>query len=278
VGTNTDWGSNFASSGVDALTAYNEILVPRVFDPWGAVLLDEVGLSAGQAVLDVACGPGTMARLAAQRLGVSGQVTACDLSPGMLELAAAKKPLEGAAPITYQQCPADDLPLPDEAFDVVLCQQGLQFFPDKTGALAEMRRALKPGGRAGVAVWCAIEECPFWDALAGALGEVLGKETEIGFRSGPWGLPEADELGRLFDAAGFTDVDVRRHALPAVFEGGPPQLVATLSAASVGPQVMALDAKGRADLLAAAEAALAPFGHDGELHSEAASHIVVATR
>jgi SAM-dependent methyltransferase len=160
----------------------------------------------------------------------------------------------------------------------VLCQQGLQFFPDKTGALAEMRRALKPGGRAGVAVWCAIEECPFWDALAGALGEVLGKETEIGFRSGPWGLPEADELGRLFDAAGFTDVDVRRHALPAVFEGGPPQLVATLSAASVGPQVMALDAKGRADLLAAAEAALAPFGHDGELHSEAASHIVVATR
>jgi SAM-dependent methyltransferase len=278
VGTNTDWGSNFASSGVDALTAYDEILVPRIFDPWGTVLLDEVGLSPGQAVLDVACGPGTMARLAAQRLGASGQVTACDLSPGMLELAAAKKPLDGAAPITYQQCPADDLPLPDEAFDVVLCQQGLQFFPDKTGALAEMRRALKPGGRAGVAVWCGIEECPFWDALASAVGQVLGKETEIGFRSGPWGLPEADELQRLVDAAGFTDVDVRRHALPAVFEGGPPQLVATLSAASVGPQVMALDATGRADLLAAAEAALAPFARDGELHSEAASHIVVATR
>lgn len=278
MGTNTDWGSSFASAAVEALTAYDEILVPRIFDPWGAVLLDEVGLSAGQAVLDVACGPGTMARLAAERLGASGQVTACDLSPGMLELAAAKKPVEGAAPITYQQCPADDMPLPDEAFDVVLCQQGLQFFPDKTGALAEMRRVLNPGGRAGVAVWCAIEECPFWDALAGAVGEILGKETEIGFRSGPWGLPEADELGRLFEAAGFTDVDVRRHGMPAVFEGGPPQLVATLSAASVGPQVMALDAKGRADLLAAAEAVLARFARDGELHSEAASHIVVATR
>jgi SAM-dependent methyltransferase len=278
VGTNTDWSANFASSGVDALSAYDEILVPRLFDPWGAVLLDEVGLSAGQAVLDLACGPGTMARLAAHRLGRSGQVTGCDLSPGMLELAAAKKPVEGAAPITYQQCPADDLPLPDDAFDIVLCQQGLQFFPDKTSALAEIRRVLKPGGRAGVAVWCAIEECPFWHALAGAVGAVLGKETEMGFRSGPWGLPEADELQRLFDAAGFTDVDVRRHALPAVFEGGVPQLVATLSAASVGPQVMALDAKGRADLLAAAEAALAPLAHDGELRSEAASHIVVATR
>jgi SAM-dependent methyltransferase len=278
VGTNSDWGSNFAAAGVDALTAYDEVLVPRLFDPWAEVLLDEIEVSPGLAVLDVACGPGTVARLAAQRVGPSGQVTGCDLSPGMLELAATKKPLDDAAPITYQQCPADDLAVPDEAFDVVLCQQGLQFFPDRAGALAELRRVLKPGGRAGVAVWCAIEECPFWDALAGAVGEVLGKEAEIGFRSGPWGLPEADELERLFDAAGFADVVVRRHALPVVFEGGPPQLVATLSAASVGPQVMALDAQGRAALLAAADAALEPFVHNGELRSEAASHIVRATR
>ena len=278
MGTNNDWGSNFASAGVDALTAYEEIMVPRLFNPWAELLLDEVQLSPGLAVLDVACGPGTVARQAARRLGPSGQVTACDLSPGMLELAAAKKPVEDAAPITYERCPADDLPVPDEAFDVVLCQQGLQFFPDRAGALAELHRVLKPGGRAGVAVWCAIEECPFWDALAAAVGEVLGKEAEIGFRSGPWGLPEADELDRLFDAANFTDVLVRRHARPAVFEGGPPQLVATLSAASVGPQVAALDAQGRAHLLAAAKAALEPFMRNGELHSEAASHIVLATR
>jgi SAM-dependent methyltransferase len=278
VGTNSDWSSAFASAGVDALTAYDDVLVPRVFDPWAEVLLDEIEVSPGLAVLDVACGPGTVARLAARRVGPSGQVTGCDLSPAMLELAAAKKPVDGAAPITYQQCPADDLAVPDGAFDVVLCQQGLQFFPDKSGALAELHRVLKPQGRAGLAVWCAIEECPFWDALAAAVGEVLGKEAEIGFRSGPWGLPEADELERLFDAAGFSDVIVRRHALPAVFEGGPPQLVATLSAAAVGPQVAALDAKGRADLLAAAEAALAPFVHNGELRSDAASHIVRATR
>lgn len=278
MGSSTDWGSNFAAAGVDALTAYDEVLVPRLFDPWGELLLDHVEVSPGLAVLDVACGPGTVTRLAAQRVGSSGSVTGCDLSPGMLELAVSKKALGGAAPITYQKCPADDLGVPDEAFDVVLCQQGLQFFPDKAGALAELRRVLKPGGRAGVAVWAAIEDCPFWDALANAVGQVLGRETEIGFRSGPWGLPEADELERLFDSAGFRDVVVRRHVLPVVFEGGPPQLVATLSAASVGPQVAALDAKGRADLLAAAEAALEPFLHEGELRSEAASHIVLATR
>lgn len=278
MGSNTDWSSNFAAAAVSAMIAYDDILVPRLFNPFADVLVDGVAVSPGLKVLDVACGPGTVSRLVAPRLGPEGSVTACDLSPAMLEVAAGKPALEGAAPITYRQCPADELDVPDGAFDIALCQQGLQFFPDRLGALAEMRRALKPGGRAGVAVWCAIEENPFWDALATAVGWILGKEAEIGYRSGPWGLPEADELARLFEVAEFSDVDVRRHALPAVFEGGPAQLVATLSAASVGPQVAALDAAGRAALLAAAEAALAPLVHDGEVRSEAATHIVVAVR
>jgi SAM-dependent methyltransferase len=278
MGSNADWGSNFAVAGVDAMSAYDEILVPRLFIPFADVLLDEVGVSPGLEVLDVACGPGTVTRRVAPRLGPEGRVTACDLSPAMLEVAAGKPALDAAAPITYRQCPADELDVPDGAFDLVLCQQGLQFFPDRLGALAEMRRALKPGGRAGVAVWCAIEECPFWDALADAVGWILGKEAEIGFRSGPWGLPEADELARLFEVAEFDDVAVSRWSLPVVFEGGAAQLAATLPAASVGPQIAALDAEGRAALVAAAEAALEPLVHDGELHSEAATHIVVAVR
>ncbi|HKY74516.1 MAG TPA: methyltransferase domain-containing protein [Acidimicrobiia bacterium] len=278
MGSNADWASNFASAGVDSMTAYDEILVPRLFDPFADVLLDGVAVSPGVGVLDVACGPGTVTRRVAPRLGPEGRVTACDISSAMLEVAAGKPALGGAAPITYRQCPADELDVPDGGFDIVLCQQGLQFFPDRLGALAEMRRVLKPGGRAGVAVWCAIEENPFWDALATAVGWILGKEAEIGYRSGPWGLPESDELARLFDVAEFVDVDVSRHALPTVFEGGPAQLVATLAAASVGPQVAALDAAGRAALLSAAEATLAPLIHDGEVRSEAATHIVVAVR
>ena len=278
MSSNADWGSNFAAAGVGAMTAYDEILVPRLFGPFADVLLDGIGVAAGLEVLDVACGPGTVSRRVALRLGPEGRVTGCDLSPAMLEVAAGKPALDDAAPITYRQCPADEVDVPDGAFDIVLCQQGLQFFPDRLGALAEMRRTLKPGGRAGVAVWCAIEENPFFDALATAVGWILGKEAEIGYRSGPWGLPEPDELARLFEAADFSDVDVSRHALPTVFEGGPAQLVATLSAASVGPQVAALDAAGRAALLAAAEAALAPLVHDGEVRSEAATHIVVAVR
>ena len=72
MGSNADWGSNFAAAGVDAMTAYDEILVPRLFNPFADVLLDEVGISAGVALLDVACGPGTVSRRVAPRLGPEG--------------------------------------------------------------------------------------------------------------------------------------------------------------------------------------------------------------
>ena len=77
----TNWSANFASAGLDAMTAYDEILVPRMFDDWAELLLDGVGVGPGAAVLDVACGPGTVSRKAAKRLGTAGRVTACDLSP-----------------------------------------------------------------------------------------------------------------------------------------------------------------------------------------------------
>jgi SAM-dependent methyltransferase len=261
------------------MTVYDEILVPRLFNPWGQRLLDGVGVAPGASVLDVACGPGTVARLAAARAGRSGHVTACDFSPAMLGVAAAKAPLEGAADITYRLCPADALDVPDGGFDVVVCQQGLQFFPDRVAALTEMRRAVKPGGRAGVSVWCAIEESPFFVALAGAVGEVFGKEAELGYRAGPWGLTARDELARLFDDAGFTDVRVTRETLPVVFEGGPAQILASLATSALGPQVAALDDQGRADLVAAGAAALGSLvDSEGRVCSDTVTHFVRATR
>jgi SAM-dependent methyltransferase len=277
VTANTTWGASFASASLDAMTAYDDVLVPRLFNPWADLLLDEVGVAPGWAVLDVACGPGTVSRLAAGRVGPAGRVTGCDLSPAMLALAQTKPPVAGGGPITYRQCPADALDVADCTFDVVLCQQGLQFFPDRVAALAEMRRSLKADGRVGVAVWCAIEECPPFEGVALALGDILGEECELAYRNGPWGLADAGQLARLFGAAGFRDVDLRRHTLPVVFDGGPAQLLATLPHTSIASQMAALDERGRADLLAAAEEHLRPMLQDGQVHSSAASHVVRAT-
>lgn len=259
------------------MAPYEEIMVPRVFEPWAGRLLDLVDPAPGSAVLDVACGPGTVTRLAAARVGAAGSVTGCDASPPMLAIAGAKPPVPGGAPIEYLECPAGALAVRDGAFDVVTCQHGLQFFPDRAAALAEMRRAARPGGRTGVAVWASIEESPLFLGLARAVERVLGPEAAATYRSGPWGLPDRAALENLAHGCGFRDVEVRREVLPAIFEGGTGQLLATLSIAGVADQVRALDEPGRARLFEAAEEELVPFLDGDRLQGDTAAHLMLGT-
>jgi ubiquinone/menaquinone biosynthesis C-methylase UbiE len=148
---NGDRSSAFSSDSVP--DGYERYLVPAVFEPWGEVLLDVVGIAPGSRVLDIASGTGVVARAAAQRAGGGGLVVASDLSGPMLARAASIGAPDGAAPIEYVDASADALPFDDGSFDVVLCQQGLQFFPARAAAVGEMRRVLRPGGVAGLAVW-----------------------------------------------------------------------------------------------------------------------------
>jgi SAM-dependent methyltransferase len=89
--------------------AYDEFLVPRLFEPWAKLLLDEAGLQPGESVLDIATGPGTVARLAAARLGARGRIVATDISEPMLDIAKRKSQPSTSAPIEYLQSPATPL-------------------------------------------------------------------------------------------------------------------------------------------------------------------------
>jgi SAM-dependent methyltransferase len=155
----------------------------------------------------VACGTGAASRAAARRAGASGSVTAVDLGEPTLAIARGLPADEGAAPISWREADATALPVDDGAFDVVICQQGLQFIPDKQAALAEMHRALKPGGRLAIATWTAIERAPV-GALVEALERHVGAEAASVIGS-PFALPTS-ELERLIAAAGFDDVEVRQ--------------------------------------------------------------------
>ena len=135
----------FGFFSIDSVAAVYD--VPRVFNPWGRLLMERAALGPGEAVLDVATWPGAMARLAAERVGRSGRVVGTDVSPAMIGIAREKTALPDAALIEYLAAPAAPLPVADASFDLVLCQQGLQFFPDRPAAINEMHRALKPGGR-----------------------------------------------------------------------------------------------------------------------------------
>ena len=148
---------SYAMNQVSFPEMYERWLVGPLFRPWAELTLDELKLSPGDRLLDIACGTGIVARVAKQRLGDTGQVVGVDVSSDMLAVA------RNVAPdIDWREGNAASLPLNEgEQFDIVVCQQGLQFFTDKTAAIAQMRRALAEHGRLAVATWRSDEEMHF---------------------------------------------------------------------------------------------------------------------
>jgi SAM-dependent methyltransferase len=270
----SSWSRAFGDSA--AASIYHDVMLPRMFIPWANQLLDVVGVERGDYVLDVACGPGSVAHLAAARSGPSGYVLGCDLNQAMLDLAAENAPHADVARMEWRQGPADTLRAPNESFDVVTCQQGIQFFPDRPAALREMHRTLRSGGRLGIAVWASIEDCPPFAAGAAAVGDVLGRPAGELYAAGPWGWPDADVITDVVANSGFADVVVTTRSAPVTFEGGAPQFVQVLLTSAVAAQIRAIDAESLADLEAALTERASPWMRSGSIESFLTSHIVTA--
>jgi SAM-dependent methyltransferase len=152
----------------DAARYYDQH-VSRFMRPFVEALAGMV--SPGCAVLDVACGTGFVARAAAQRVGSTGRVAAIDLNPAMIAVARSV-PVEAETPIEWREGSALDLPWDDATFDLVVAQQGVQFFPDPSAGLAEMRRVARPGGRVAAAVWAPLDQSPYHWAMMETLAEM----------------------------------------------------------------------------------------------------------
>jgi SAM-dependent methyltransferase len=163
-------------------------------------LAESARLREGERVLDVACGTGLVAREAAGRVGADGSVAGADLNAGMLAVAERLSPS-----ITWHECDASELPFDAAAFDVVLCQQGLQFFTEPQRALGEMRRVLGERGRLVVSVWPPIEENAFLRERVRALVPFVTEEPPADPISP---LHEGGALESAIRAAGFSDVRV----------------------------------------------------------------------
>ena|SRR5690554_635038 len=131
---------------------YERYLSRNIADPWTRVLLELVSPQFGDHVLDLACGTGSVARQVAPLVGKDGCVIAVDINPDMLKVGSKQLLPDGAA-ITWHPGDATQLDFSDNAFDIIFCQQGFQFFPDQPAAVLEMRRVLRPGGKAVVSVW-----------------------------------------------------------------------------------------------------------------------------
>jgi ubiquinone/menaquinone biosynthesis C-methylase UbiE len=214
--------------------AYQRHLVPSLFMPWARLLIDRAGVSEAATVLDVASGTGVVARCALDRVGPRGKVVSSDVSPAMLSFVASAAPA-----VETLLAPADDLGAAAQ-FDVVLCQQGLQFMPNPVAAMSSMRGALRPGGVLALSVWASGRLLEPFDVY----GQVLEAE----------GVPEPfpgaytysfsrspEEITDLFDSAGMSEVEVAVETMdirwPSIAT-----VVAGVAGTPYGPAIAALPA------------------------------------
>lgn len=183
---------------------YERYFVPHIAAPLAQKLLETAALRPGERVLDVACGTGVVARLARERVGDSGSVAGLDVNPGML--AVARSTASSAPAIDWYEAGAEAIPLADGAFDVALCQLGLQFITNKLGALREVRRVLAPRGRLVLNVPGPTP--PLFGVLADALATHV-EPRAASFVHLVFSIHDERELRELMNAAGFHEVDVQ---------------------------------------------------------------------
>ena len=192
------------SYGGTAAENYQRFFVPSIGGPVAEDLIEAARLQPGERVLDVACGTGVVTRLAAERVGAAGLLAGLDVNPGMLAVARSETPSDIS--IDWYEASVESMPLRDEAFDVVLCQMGLQFVPNKLAALREMRRVLNTGGRVYVTV--PGPKPAIFGIMTDALARHLSPEA-ASFVDLVFSMHDVDELTELMRSAGFREVDVQ---------------------------------------------------------------------
>jgi ubiquinone/menaquinone biosynthesis C-methylase UbiE len=254
---------------------YERELVPAVFGPWSPILIDLAQPKLGERVIDIACGTGIVARLAAVKVGATGIVAGVDLNPGMLNVARSLGTADDAASIQWQESSADKLPFPDSAFDIAYCQLGLQFFADRLAALREMRRVLSKKGRVAVMVWCGIQESPGFESLAEILERNVNSAAAALMRA-PFGLSDANELSHVVADAGFQDIQAQRRVGAVEFPSVERFVLSYVAGSPLAGHVSQASDAARENLTVETAQALEKYIGDRGLSFPIAAHLLTA--
>ena len=189
-----------------AAKAYEKFILPAFMLPAAKAAIELAAPQSGDNVLDVACGTGLVARLIAQRVAPGGVIRCLDFDPAMIAVASELVERSPGVDLTWHCASALSMPFEDKVFDTVICLHGLQFMPDFSAALKEMRRVMKPGARLLIAVWGAI------DRNKGHLAVFRGLERQ---QVTPTAMLKAFVLGdsrkleALAASAGFDEVKIK---------------------------------------------------------------------
>jgi SAM-dependent methyltransferase len=251
---------------LQAAEQYEAAFVPAIFAEWAPLLAGIARVREGQAVLDVACGTGVVARTVADRLSGTGRITGLDLSEGMLAVARRVRP-----DLEWQQGDVAHLPHGDGTFDVVLCQMALMFFPDRPAALREMARVTRPGGTVALAVPASLDEQPAYRPFVEMAVRHAGEAAES-VLGAYWECGDLSELCALVRSAGLDVTDTWTHLGTARFDS--PAHLATVEVEG-SPLVERIDPDVYARIRADAADVLRPFVRaTGELDAPFRGHLL----
>jgi len=223
---------SFGDSSV--AVAYDTHLVPFLFEPWAEQLINEyTGRWTGKYVLDLAAGTGVVTEKLVPLIKPNGKVFALDMNEEMLALA--KKRCPGDDPdISFIHSTANAMAIGDNEVDVVISQQGFQFFPDKAIAVQEMYRVLNMWGKVILSTWRPVAECQFFGAVCEAL-EMMGENEISHSMRMPFDFLPEEELRDLFVEGGFRDVQVTQQSQDLIIEGGIDGAIELAYATPIGP-------------------------------------------
>lgn len=256
-----------------AAEAYERHMVPGMFARWSQFIVTLADPRPGEQVLDVACGTGIGARLAARAVGTSGRVAGLDIDPGVVQVAG-KVTYGSTTPMEWHCASVLKMPFKNGEFDLCLCLQGLQFFPDRLAGCAEIRRVLKPSGRLVASLWAPLEFNKGHHAVVQAL-ECQNVDASPAKRA--CSFADADEIHDTARRAGFSNVKVRTEdgvshfaSMQSFIDG------MTLGSPSTRHAVTLLPEGGRDRFVRDVSTTLEPYIVGGELQYPMRTHIMVA--
>ena len=254
---------------------YDRYMAPLIFEPFAADMARRVASAAPATVLETAAGSGVVTRAVAPRLPRGARHVATDLSQPMIDYASSRQSSDTR--VEWRQADALALPFEDSSFDLVCCQFGAMFFPDRTAGYREALRVLKPGGRFLFSVWDRIEENIFADDVTTALAGMFPNDPPCFLARTPHGYHDTALIRRELQAAGFSDVTVETRAEQS---RAPSARLAAVAFCQGTPLRNEIESRGAGELERAtdhASAAIAARHGSGEISAKIQAHVIEAT-
>jgi ubiquinone/menaquinone biosynthesis C-methylase UbiE len=253
---------------------YDRFMVPMKFEPYAADVAERAKQFQPRDILETAAGTGVVTH-ALHRALPDANIVATDLNPAMLEMAVDRL---RSSKVRYQAADAQDMPFGDQSFDLVVCQFGVMFFPDKLAANREAFRVLIPGGRYLLLIWDSLERNPASKAVHEAVAAQFPADPPQFYARVPFGYFDLELITADLMAAGFDDIEfetiTHRSRLPSAIDAA----TGMCQGSPLRSEIEARDHAALDRVTEAAARALAKFeGPDG-FDAPMSAHLVIATK